>query len=504
MLSGREIQISFAGITGMNALSTKLRLIGSPRCKVRGSKLAGVVALVVVAGLAVSAAAAEKPLALHPDNPHYFLFRGKPTVIITSGEHYGAVLNLDFDYVKYLDELAAHGLNNTRTWAGAYVEDTKDFNITQNTLAPLRDRFICPFARSDTPGYPNGGNKFDLTKWDEAYFRRLKDFLTQASERGVIVEMILFCPFYEESMWKLSPQNAENNVNNIGRCKRGEVYTLDKNDGLLAIHEAMTRKIVTELNEFDNLYYEVCNEPYERRTEMAWQHRIADVIVDTEKALPNKHLISMNISNGSAKIENPHPAISIFNFHYASPPTAVAENYHLNKVIGDNETGFKGTKDDHYRMEAWEFILAGGALYNNLDYSFTAGHEDGTFEYPDRQPGGGTRELRRQLKVLKEFIESFDFVRMKPGLGDLKSKLGEDVRCQVLSERGKQYAIYVKSPAAVELELELPQGAYDFEQINAITGKTIEKQRSEHTGGVKKIKTVEVAKEVALRIKAAN
>jgi hypothetical protein len=27
------------------------------------------------------------PIALHPDNPHYFLFRGKPTVLITSAEH---------------------------------------------------------------------------------------------------------------------------------------------------------------------------------------------------------------------------------------------------------------------------------------------------------------------------------------------------------------------------------------------------------------------------------
>lgn len=27
------------------------------------------------------------PISLHPDNPHYFLFRGKPTVLITSGEH---------------------------------------------------------------------------------------------------------------------------------------------------------------------------------------------------------------------------------------------------------------------------------------------------------------------------------------------------------------------------------------------------------------------------------
>jgi hypothetical protein len=66
--------------------------------------------------------AAEDPsprlLALHPDNPHYFLWREEPTILVTSGEHYGAVLNLDFDYVRYLDELQRHGLNHTRTFSG--------------------------------------------------------------------------------------------------------------------------------------------------------------------------------------------------------------------------------------------------------------------------------------------------------------------------------------------------------------------------------------------------
>jgi hypothetical protein len=40
--------------------------------------------------VAVSASAAAA-LGLHPDNRHYFLSRGQPTLIITSGEHYGAV-----------------------------------------------------------------------------------------------------------------------------------------------------------------------------------------------------------------------------------------------------------------------------------------------------------------------------------------------------------------------------------------------------------------------------
>ena len=93
---------------------------------------------VLSAGLAWSAAAsaADKPLALHPDNPHYFLFRGKPAVLITSGEHYGAVLNRDFDYVPYLKELQARKFNLTRTFSGVYREIPGSFGIVDNTLAP--------------------------------------------------------------------------------------------------------------------------------------------------------------------------------------------------------------------------------------------------------------------------------------------------------------------------------------------------------------------------------
>jgi hypothetical protein len=252
------------------------------------------------------------------------------------------------------------------------------------------------------------------------------------------------------------------------------------------------------------LYYEVCNEPYFGGVTMEWQHRIAETISAAEKELPNKHLISLNIANGGKKVENPHPAISIFNFHYAHPPTTVGENYGLDKPLGDNETGFKGTADDHYRMEAWEFILAGGALYNNLDYSFTADHEDGTFKYPDKQPGGGNREFRKQMKVLKDFIHSFDFVRMKPGLRDLKNQLPKNGRSQMLAEPGKQYAIYIKWPSTVDLQLELPKGTYNIDQISVFTGKTIHEERTEHTGGIKKIETAGGEREVAIRIKAVK
>ena len=72
--------------------------------------------------------------------------------------------------------MKAKGLNLTRTFSGVYCEDEQSFQIKHNTLAPARGRLIAPWARSATPGNADGGNKFDLGRWDEAYFRRLKDF----------------------------------------------------------------------------------------------------------------------------------------------------------------------------------------------------------------------------------------------------------------------------------------------------------------------------------------
>jgi hypothetical protein len=444
------------------------------------TRLARILAL---ASSVLSVAAA--PLSIHPENPHYFIYRDKPTIIITSGEHYGAVLNLDFDYKKYLQTLARDGMNNTRTFSGAYVEPQGAFNIARNTLAPGRDKFIAPWARSDTAGYPNGGNKFDLTRWDDKYFARLKDFMMEADKNGVIVEMNLFCPFYEETQWSLSPQNAANNINNVGNVRRTNVYTLDKHGGLLAIHEAMTRKIVTELNQFDNLYYEICNEPYFGGVTLDWQHRIAEVIAATEKNLAKKHLVSRNVANGSAKIDKTHPAVNIYNFHYAAPPDTVALNHHLNKPIGDNETGFRGTNDLPYRVEAWAFILAGGALYNNLDYSFVAGHEDGGFVYPASQPGGGNPQFRKRLRTLRDFIYSFDFIKMTPEKDLIRTGLPEGTRVYVLAKAGDAYAVYFapklkdKNPSPADfaedrtyhLKLTLPKGEYLVQWLDPVSGR---------------------------------
>lgn len=76
----------------------------------------------------------NEPIKLLPENPHYFEYKGKPLALITSAEHYGAVLNEGFDYEKYLRTLHDEGMNYTRIFMGSYFEiPSKAFrlNITR-------------------------------------------------------------------------------------------------------------------------------------------------------------------------------------------------------------------------------------------------------------------------------------------------------------------------------------------------------------------------------------
>jgi hypothetical protein len=386
------------------------------------------------------------PLRVHAANPRYLEFRGKPVLLVGSGEHYGAVVNRDFDFVKYLAAVERDGQNYTRVFSGSYVEPPGAFNIASNTLAPAAGRFVSPWARSDVPGYAGGGTLFDLSRWDPAYFSRLKGFVGEASRRGVVVEFTLFCPMYEDMQWRLSPMNPANHVNGVsGPVGRTNVFTLDRHGGLLPFQEALVRGVVEALKDFDNVILEICNEPYFGGVSLDWQRRIADVIVEAQRdhALPKP--IAQNIANGSAIVRDPHPGVSVLNFHYAAPPDAVAANAGLGRVIGDDETGFRGTLDAPYRMEGWDFLMAGGGLFNHLDYSFAVGHEAGTFEYPATQPGGGNAGFRRQMRFMREFIGGLRLGQLEPMSGGVTGEWPAGVSARGLSERDGAVLVYVRT-----------------------------------------------------------
>lgn len=434
-------------------------------------------------------------LQLHPQNPHYFLYQNKPTLLIGSGEHYGSVINQDFDYKTYLETIGRDGLNLTRLFTGAYIEKQGDFGILKNMLAPAEGRVLLPWQRSNIKGFALGGNKFDLAKWDESYFARLKNFMTNASQNGIIAEINLFSSYYQNG-WNYSPFNRKNNVNQTDSIVANEANTLN-NGNILSYQEKYVRKIVRELNNFGNFYFEIQNEPWADQTDTVllreeygdtadwrsaiqvvskksndWQRLVARWIKEEEANLPNKHLISQNIGNFHYPITNPDPNISVFNFHYTLPEAA-AENYYLNKVIGFNETGFAGRSDKTYRRQAWRFIMAGGGLFNHLDYSFSVGSENGQ-DTAYTAPGGGSAVLRKQLSTLKQFFDRLNFIRLKPDHSAAVASPG--ATSQTLSDGRSVWVVYYEPMAAGinKLVLHLPPGSYKAIWTDVTTGQLLQ------------------------------
>lgn len=473
--------------------------------------------------LTLSLQAQAQPIRLHPKNPRYFLFREKPTVLITSAEHYGAVLNTDFDYQTYLNTLATDGLNYTRLFTGSYFEPQGAFNIQKNTLAPAQERLLTPWVRNQSAD--GKGGKFDLTHWNDAYFRRLRDFIQAADKKGVIVEVTLFSSIYGDAQWNINPLNPANNVNQTDNVKRQQVHTLS-NGNLLAHQEQMVRKLVRELNEFDNLIYEIQNEPwadnhilagpinsflpnweqewrnrieYPADHSLAWQKTIASFIRSEESKLAKRHLIAQNFTNFRYPLKEVDPAVSIVNFHYAYPE-AVSLNYGWDRVIGLDETGFAGNDDNTYRRLAWNFMLAGGGLFNHLDYSFTVEKPDGTDS--NRAPGGGSPTLRKQLGILKRFLEEFDFIRMRPNRDVVV--LAPGAFRQALAEPGRAYAIYLDGSLRGNLVLEIATGSYQATWLDVTTGRQLKQERLRHRGGRLTLEAPAYQQDIALKVIATR
>ena len=429
-------------------------------------------------------------LRLYPGNSRYLEFRGEPTLLITSAEHYGAVINGDFDYNTYLETLQNEGFNYTRIFGGPYLEPVQNiFGIKKNTLAPAEGSYVAPWVSV------NG--RYDLNRFNPDYLKRLKDFVKEASRRGIVVEFTFFSSIYAEGAWQLSPFYPENNLNGTGIIDFRRVNTL-YNGALLSFQEKYIRWIVRELNQFDNLFFEIQNEPWadnpnlvayvnqedstvfsrdwQKRVEAAngvsqeWQAWVASVIRDEESGLPVKHLIAQNISNFQQRLEILPEHISIINYHYALP-AAASENLHLNGVIGLDETGFMPQNDRIYLIQAWRFILSGGGLYNNLDYSFTVDNEGGEWTIPESNPGWGGKGFRGQLSLLARTLRSVPFYDMDilatPIFQEKKA-----MRQYGLGKKGEVYMVLLEQFDGTALSPDIPGGVYEVTWMDIFSGNS--------------------------------
>ena len=236
------------------------------------------------------------PICIHPENERVFLFRGKPALLLCATEHYGSVMNRPFDYRAYIEEAKDKLQNYTRLFL-LFREQQIHCN-PYSTCKPESPDYISPFMRVGPGKAKDGEPVYDVSAWNPEFFGRLTEFIGLASDAGIVVEVVLFSNTYCDTVWDLNPLNSPNNVNGLEHSHWADYNTLT-HPKLNAVQERLVRKVVTELNGFDNIVFEPCNEPggqFAPETATVsqvneWLEWVVSLIRETEASLPNKHLI---------------------------------------------------------------------------------------------------------------------------------------------------------------------------------------------------------------------
>lgn len=452
-----------------------------------------------------------QPIRVHPDNPRLFEFRGRPRVLLTATEHYGAVMNRPFRFERYLVDAAAKGMTLTRLFV--LFRELQSHCNPYSTCKPESPDYIAPFLRTGPGRALDGEPKFDLDRPNPEFFERLHRFLSLASDHGIVVEVVLLSNTYEERIWALNPLNSANNVNGLQPIAWPTCMTLRHAD-LVARQLAHVRRIVEEVNAYDNVFFELCNEPggglpgegspsVEEVND--WQRAIAAAVRGAETRLPQRHLVAgqeafewVPFVQLSTQSFRDYP-IDIVNMHPLPATTFDGVAYDLGQFMSkqlrlrpvrdyclatrgeakplnlDEDNVASQYKDPDgwtiHRKRAWTALMC-GAHYDVIDFTIINYCETGTDE--------SQRCLRTWFMHLSGFIHSLDLARSRPLTGTVVEAPAHTVE-SAFGVQGEDLAVYLAdereledpeagTPIAGHLTLDVPQGPYQVSCFSPETG----------------------------------
>ena len=459
---------------------------------------------------------------IHSANPKIFEFRGRPLVLVTATEHYGAVMNRPFRFERYLADAAEKHMTLTRLFT--LFRELQSACNPYSTCKPESPDYIAPFKRVGPGKALDGQPQYDMDQWNPEFFDRLHRFLALASGHGIIVEVVLLSNTYADSIWALNPLHSRNNVNGIEEIQWPEYMTL-RHARLFARQAAHVRKIVAEINQYDNVIYEICNEPGGSLNHPGspttddvndWQAAMARIVYETESGLPNRHLIAgqeafayslpdesqrsgPDVHQFADQAFDKLAFFAVANMHPLSNMIYRGRHYDLGEFMGgrlrlrnlrqycldlypepkplnlDEDNAASQYKDPAgwtiHRKRAWTALLC-GAHYDYIDFSIINYCEAGT---PDSQ-----RHIRAWMKHLSEYIHSVDLVSARPATHVVREHPDHTLP-SVLAVEGEDYTIYLpdcrewgESGAGEtirgELVCDFPAGDYEAACYAPVTG----------------------------------
>ena len=412
--------------------------------------LAGVASPALGAGVA-------GPLRVHPKNPRYFADPSGKAVYLTGSHTWQSlqdgvlpkytVVKQPFDYQAYLDLLQASHHNFIRLWRWELA-----------THEPQ------PWPRTGPGNARDGKPKFDLTKFDPAYFARLRARVAAAGERGIYVSVMLFEDWVfmsKRAEFPLAhhPFHKDNNVNGVNGDPNGdewgiEIHTL-KVPQALEVQKAYVRKVVETVNDLDNVLYEICNEGLRHTRD--WQYEMVRFVKSVEAKLPKQHPVGMtgvgDMSEDCLKSPADWTSLSTTKFDQAKDIWASAvpaADGHMVDLLDTDHIGWKIFINDADFTRAWVWK------------AFTRGHSALLMENLSDSPGWIAG--RAAMGHTRRYAERLDLAAMTP-----QNKLASTGYC--LANPGSEYLVYLPSGGKVTVDLSGAKGELAVEWFDPASGK---------------------------------
>lgn len=249
----------------------------------------------------VGAASASGPLRVCKANPRYFADASGKAILLVGSHVWNNLQDIGdtdpppaFNWNAYLDFLSRHNHNFIRLWRWELTTWDEDSD------GKRRHRYCAPHPWARTgPGLAlDGKSKFDLTRFDDAYFARLRQRVASAARRGIYVSIMLFEGWglqFIQDAWRSHPFHPDNNVNGVNADVNGDGKGLEVHEladpRVTALQEAYVRHVIDTVNRFDNVLYEISNENHPLSTD--WQYHMINFIRAYEKTKPKQHPIGM-------------------------------------------------------------------------------------------------------------------------------------------------------------------------------------------------------------------
>jgi hypothetical protein len=449
-----------------------------------GPLLARCALLLMASARLACGATASGPLRAHTDGTPYFTDGAGRTIYLSGSHTWDSLQDTDqsaspsaFDFNAYVGFLVAHHHNVTVLWK-------KDLPTYCNWGSGGTWR-ISPFPWQRTGGASgtqmasDGLPAFDLTKFNQPYFDRLRARVLQLQQNNIYAIVQLF-----DGLGLISnrcandgyPFSSGNNVNGVSDGGGTSSMTMNSPSPITDIQGAYVRKIIDTVNNLPNVLYEVSEEA--PSNSMWWQDHMIALIRGYEAGKPFQHPIgyaSLEVSGASDSTLSNSDADWVAPRAKVSPASSCGSGTPACKMnINDSEHSYDKMWNDSEQANRnfiWENFTNGAGvifmdpyliLWTPENRNLCSNPVNGVCSAPAPRYEG----FRRNVGYAVSYAERMNLAAMTP-----QGSLSTTGYCLAnAAASGGEYFVYAPSGGTFSVDLSAATDTLYVEWMNPSTG----------------------------------